>query len=198
MGRGEAQKAGWLPGRGPFDSRQHCTLADCVCVCVCVCVRAQLCPILCNPMDSSLPGSSVRGILQARILEWVAISSPGDLPFPGSEPLSLQADSLLLSHQGNPDGILWQWPQRTEPRRQMNAAGDILVTCPCCQGGPRSGVLAGQWWAEAHAGAAPGALACLWVLFCSAVRRGRALYLGVIKSPISSCVPACQRVPKCS
>ena len=37
----------------------------------------QSCPILCNPMDSSprsLPGSSVHGILQARILEWVAIS----------------------------------------------------------------------------------------------------------------------------
>ena len=36
----------------------------------------QLCPPLCNPMDSSPPGSSVRRILQARILEWVAISSP--------------------------------------------------------------------------------------------------------------------------
>ena len=35
---------------------------------------AQLCPTLCNPMDCSLPGSSVHGILQARILEWVAIS----------------------------------------------------------------------------------------------------------------------------
>ena len=34
---------------------------------------AQLCPTLCNPMDYSLPGSSVHGILQARILEWVAI-----------------------------------------------------------------------------------------------------------------------------
>ena len=32
------------------------------------------CPILCNPMDCSPPGSSVHGILQARILEWVAIS----------------------------------------------------------------------------------------------------------------------------
>ena len=30
----------------------------------------------CNPMDYSLPGSSVHGILQARILEWVAISFP--------------------------------------------------------------------------------------------------------------------------
>ena len=35
---------------------------------------AQLCPTLCNPMDCSLPGSSVHGILQARGLEWVAIS----------------------------------------------------------------------------------------------------------------------------
>ena len=34
----------------------------------------QLCPTLCDPMDWSLPGSSVQGILQARILEWVAIS----------------------------------------------------------------------------------------------------------------------------
>ena len=35
---------------------------------------AQSCPTLCDPMDCSLPGSSIRGILQARILEWVAIS----------------------------------------------------------------------------------------------------------------------------
>ena len=34
----------------------------------------QLCPTLSNPMDCSLPGSSIHGILQARILEWVAIS----------------------------------------------------------------------------------------------------------------------------
>ena len=33
----------------------------------------QLCVTLCNPMDYSMPGSSVHGILQARILEWVAI-----------------------------------------------------------------------------------------------------------------------------
>ena len=43
-----------------------------------LCVQAKLlqsCPTLCNPMDCGLPGSSVRGILQARILEWVAVSS---------------------------------------------------------------------------------------------------------------------------
>ena len=44
-------------------------------VCVCVWVT-QSCPTLCDPMDYSLPGSSVLGILQARILEWVAISFP--------------------------------------------------------------------------------------------------------------------------
>ena len=45
-----------------------------VCVCVCVCEVTQLCPTLCDPMACSPPGSSVHGILQARILEWVAIS----------------------------------------------------------------------------------------------------------------------------
>ena len=43
-----------------------------------VCMHAkslQSCPTLCHPMDYSLPGSSVHGILQARILEWVALLS---------------------------------------------------------------------------------------------------------------------------
>ena len=38
------------------------------------CVCAQSCPTLCNPMDCSPPGSSVRGIFQARIMKWVFIS----------------------------------------------------------------------------------------------------------------------------
>ena len=42
---------------------------------------AQLCLTLCDPMDYT-----VHGILQARILEWVAFPSPGDLPNPGIEP----------------------------------------------------------------------------------------------------------------
>ena len=41
---------------------------------MCLCLVTQLCPTLCDPMDCSMLGSSVRGILQARILEWVAIS----------------------------------------------------------------------------------------------------------------------------
>ena len=58
---------------------------------------AQSCPSLCDPMDCSPSGSSVRGILQTRILEWVAIPPPGSLPDPAIKPKSpaLQADSLL-------------------------------------------------------------------------------------------------------
>ena len=40
----------------------------------CCCLVTQSCPTLCNSMDCSPPGSSVHGILQARILEWVATS----------------------------------------------------------------------------------------------------------------------------
>ena len=45
---------------------------------VCVCAYAQLCPTLCDPMGCSLPGCSVHEIFQARILEWVTISSARD------------------------------------------------------------------------------------------------------------------------
>ena len=67
----------------------------------------QLGPTLCNPMDCSPPGSSIHGILQARILEWVAI------PFfrsynPGIEPgfPALQADSLPSE---TPEKSLTSW-----------------------------------------------------------------------------------------
>ena len=58
------------------------------------------CPTLCDPMDCGPLGSSVHGILQARILERVIIFSPRDLPDPGIESEShvLQAGSLPLSH----------------------------------------------------------------------------------------------------
>ena len=60
-----------------------------------VCVKVtQSCLTLCDPMDYSLLGSSVHGILHARILEWVAMPPPGDLPDPGIEPVSLTSPAL--------------------------------------------------------------------------------------------------------
>ena len=73
----------------------------------CVYLVTQSCPTLCNPMGCSPPGSSVNGILQARILEWVAMPSSRDLPNPGIKPRSpaLQADSLLSEPPGKPMNI---------------------------------------------------------------------------------------------
>ena len=67
---------------------------------------AQLCLTVCDPMDCSPPGSSVHGIFQARILEWVVIPSSRIFPIQGSNPCLLhvlhwQVDSLPLSHRGN-------------------------------------------------------------------------------------------------
>ena len=69
---------------------------------------SQSCLTLCGPMDCSPPGSSVHGILQARILEWVAMPSPRDLPDPGIEHVSpaLQADTLPSEPPGKPNIIL--------------------------------------------------------------------------------------------
>ena len=69
---------------------------------------AQSCLALCHPMDCT-----VHGILQARILEWVAFPSPGDLPDQEIEPrsLALQVDFLSAEPQGKPNTICFlpQW-----------------------------------------------------------------------------------------
>ena len=65
---------------------------------VCVSADAQSCPTLCDPMDYSPPGSSVYGIFQARILEWVAISSSFPESGIGPHLLHWQANFVSLSH----------------------------------------------------------------------------------------------------
>ena len=67
-----------------------------------VCLVAQSCPTNCDPVDCSPPGSPVYGILQARILECVAMPSLGHLPDPGIKLRSpaLQADSLPAEPPG--------------------------------------------------------------------------------------------------
>ena len=66
--------------------------------------HAQPCLTLCNPMDHGPPGSSVHGILQARILEWVAMPSFRASSNPGFELKSpaLQTDSLPSEPTGGP------------------------------------------------------------------------------------------------
>ena len=54
----------------------------------------QSCPTLWDRMNYSSPGSSVHGILQARILEWLLCPPPGDLPNPGIKPTSLIIPAL--------------------------------------------------------------------------------------------------------
>ena len=93
----------------PVTMTSKCLIAQCSCL-MCVLIP-QSCPSLCDPLGCSSPGSSVHGILQARILEWLPCPSPGDLPDPGIEPTSpvspaLQADSLLLSQLGSPQDCL--------------------------------------------------------------------------------------------
>ena len=72
----------------------------------CMYLVVQACLSLCNPMGCSWPGSSVHGISQAKILEWVAISFSRDLPDPGIEPESLVSPALAASW------ILYHWATR--------------------------------------------------------------------------------------
>ena len=74
---------------------------------VCYVLVSQLCLTLWDPMDCSLPGSCVNGILQARTLEWVAIpfSRGSSQPRIGPRSPALQADSLLSDPPGKPFDI---------------------------------------------------------------------------------------------
>ena len=77
----------------------------CLCVCVCVCLVTQSCPTLGNPLDCSLPGSSVHVILQEEYWSRLPFPPPGDFPNPGIElaspvSLALQGDSLSAEPVG--------------------------------------------------------------------------------------------------
>ena len=69
----------------------------------------QSCLTLCDPVDSSLPGPSVLGILQARILEWLPFPPPGALPHPDIKPMSLLSPPLaggFFTTSGTWEGII--------------------------------------------------------------------------------------------
>ena len=79
--------------------------------CVCMCDKSlQLCLTLCDPMDSSLSGSSVHGILQARILEWVAMSSSRGSSQPKDRTHVSYVSRIgkqVLYHSHHPGNYLW-------------------------------------------------------------------------------------------
>ena len=106
----------------------------------------QSCLTFCNPVDCSPPGSSVHGILQARILEWVVIPFSRGLPNPGIGPGSpaLQADSLLPEppgkpNAGDPGSIPWS--------RRSPGEGNGNLLQYFCLGNPMN---RGTWWSTVH------------------------------------------------
>ena len=111
----------------------------------------QWCPTLCDPMDCSPPGSSVHGILQARILEWVAIPfSRGIFPTLGLNPGLPHCRQILyhLSHQGNsyqlhshPASIdLGMLDLRKHEETNTHFQGTERATCPTSQTGIQAAV----------------------------------------------------------
>ena len=86
-------------------SRMSLFCSSCV-----LCLVIQLCPTLCDPMDCNPPRSCVHGILQARVLEWVAVPfSRGIFPTKGLNPSLPHCRWILyhLSHQGSPRVLEW-------------------------------------------------------------------------------------------
>ena len=76
----------------------------CLCLSLYLYIIAQSCLTLCNPMDCSLTSSSVHGIFQARILEWVAIyfSKGSSQPRDRTQVSHMEEDSLLSEPPGKP------------------------------------------------------------------------------------------------
>ena len=95
-------------------------------------VHAQSCPILSDPMDHSPPGSSVHGILQARMLEWIAISS--------SIPLFFTYQSGHPENQHQPKcGFLYSGDQL------VSVPGGASGKEPVCQGTRRHWCRFNSW-----------------------------------------------------
>ena len=92
--------------------------------CVCLCAQSlQLCLTFCNPTDCSPPGSSVHGVLQARMLEWASLPSfQGIFPTQGSNPCLLP---FLHCRQ-----ILHHWITG-EARKNIREVPDLIFHPPC-------------------------------------------------------------------
>ena len=87
------------------------------------CSVTQSCPSLFDPMDCNLPGSSIHGILQARIVEWVAISSSKGFSYPGSKPASASISCIA-------DGFFIDRATREDLFHICSAV--LFTIIPCC------------------------------------------------------------------
>ena len=119
----------------PWGSQGKNTRVGCHFLLQCVKVKsesevARSCPTLRDPMDCSLPGSSVHGIFQARILEWVAIAFSGGREIPNLSPLK--------RGRKNPE-LLWglQWSRSTESWKDWDLTTGLQNTSPPHTSPPR-------------------------------------------------------------
>ena len=98
-----------------------------------MCSVTQSCPTLCDPMDCNPPGSSVHGIVQARTLEWVAISSPRGSSWP-KDWTHVSCISCIdrwiffffflpLSHLGSPT---WRWGKSKDEHSRQRGNKHVI------------------------------------------------------------------------
>ena len=106
-----------------------CTSDVCIVISFIAAATAKLrqsCPTLCNPIDSSPPGSSVHGILRARILEWVAISIP-----------TIQLWGNSLCESGLPSPWFNSWVRKI-PWRRDRLPTPVFLSFSCGSAGKES------------------------------------------------------------
>ena len=110
----------------PWDSPGKNTGVGCHFLLQCMKVKsesevAQLCPTPSNPMDCSLPGSSVHGIFQARVLEWAAIvlGAPKP-PWPASSVQMSRLPHANATCRPFSPGLWQMWPTRSWPPDAKN------------------------------------------------------------------------------
>ena len=112
----------------------------------CCCWVSKSCLTLCNPMDCSLPGSSLHGISQARILKWVAVSSPRNLFDPGMEPASpvLSGRFFITEPSRKPLTMLSLLFSGSVLSTSLQPHGLQHARLPCPSPSPRACPL--SWW----------------------------------------------------
>ena len=101
----------------------------------CMCAKSlQLCPTLCHPGDCSPPGSSVHGILQARILGWVTMPSSRGSSQPRDQTRSLMSADHSSATSSKVVSVLQTPPSRLDPSFSFVCLFlAVLALCCCAQ-----------------------------------------------------------------